>query len=404
MISSLNPLLVFVVSIVLFLILLYRKIGLGVSLTVAGLFMSLLSLGFSGTMNILIATIIDSITLSIVFASFFIMFLSLLYKETGLVNSLTTSLGQIIKNSKIVVSLLPAIVGLLPVAGGALMSAPMVDSEAEKLGLDESKKTYINIWFRHAILPIYPVSQFIILTAALTGTSIDALVVRQLIVVIVMIAVGYFIGLRKTKNVNLDKQKIEGNQKNNIKLLFYSFLPIIITIILVAILKVNIAVATLAGVLTILIIKKIKIITFRSVLKNKALWEVTLAAFGALLLKNVTLASGTSEILGNIFANANMNTIILLSVLPATLGFLLGSPSGAIALSIPILSELVTFIPKISSLIYILAYLGYLIAPTHLCLVFTAQYFKAPINISYKYLLPSTVIAMITAIVTYLIL
>jgi hypothetical protein len=332
------------------------------------------------------------------------MFLSLLYKETGLVNSLTTSLGQIIKNSKIVVSLLPAIVGLLPVAGGALMSAPMVDSEAEKLGLDESKKTYINIWFRHAILPIYPVSQFIILTAALTGTSIDALVVRQLIVVIVMIAVGYFIGLRKTKNVNLDKQKIEGNQKNNIKLLFYSFLPIIITIILVAILKVNIAVATLAGVLTILIIKKIKIITFRSVLKNKALWEVTLAAFGALLLKNVTLASGTSEILGNIFANANMNTIILLSVLPATLGFLLGSPSGAIALSIPILSELVTFIPKISSLIYISAYLGYLIAPTHLCLVFTAQYFKAPINISYKYLLPSTVIAMITAIVTYLIL
>ncbi len=68
------------------------------------------------------------------------------------------------------------------------MSAPMVEAEADKLGLDEPKKTYINIWFRHTILLVYPVSQFLILTAALTGTSIDALIARQALVVAVMIA------------------------------------------------------------------------------------------------------------------------------------------------------------------------------------------------------------------------
>ena len=206
-VSFFNPLLVFAVSIALFVVLMYRRVGLGISLTVAAFLMSLLSLGISGTATALLETCVDPVTLTLVFASFFIMFLSILYKETGLVNVLTRSLGGFIKNSKVTVSLLPAVIGLLPVAGGALMSAPMVEAEADKLGLDKSKKTFINIWFRHAILPIYPISQFLILTAALTGIAIDALIARQALVVIVMIAIGYFIGLRKTKKAKMITQR-----------------------------------------------------------------------------------------------------------------------------------------------------------------------------------------------------
>jgi hypothetical protein len=98
-----------------------------------------------------------------------------------------------------------------------------------------------------------------------------------------------------------------------------------------------------------------------------------------------------------------MHAIIILSIVPAVLGVLLGSPSGAVALSVPILAETVAFIPKTASLLYISAYLGYLIAPTHLCLVFIAQYFKSSINRSYKYLIPSTIVSIIAALITYLI-
>jgi len=401
-VSFFNPLLVFAVSIALFVVLMYRRVGLGVSLTVAAFLMSLLSLGISGTGTVLLETCIDPVTLTLVFASFFIMFLSRLYKETGLVNVLTRSLGGFIKNSKVTVSLLPAVIRLLPVAGGALMSAPMVDAEADKLGLDESKKTYINIWFRHAILPIYPISQFLILTAALTETSIDTLIVRQALVVTVMIIIGYVIGLRKTKVAKTDNTEAEANPKANLKGLAYSFSPIIITIIFAAALNVNIAIATLAGVITLLAITRTKVTAFPKILKNRAIWEVTLAAFGALLLRNVTLASGASQILGSALANTNLNEIVVLSIVPAVLGFLLGSPSGAIALSVPILAETVTFIPKNASLLYISAYLGYLSAPTHLCLVFTAQYFKTSISKSYKYLIPSIIVSIIAALITYL--
>ena len=402
MVSLFNPLLVFAVSIILFLVLLYRKVGLGVSLTAAAFLMSLLSLGIDGTATTLLETCSEPTTLSLVFASFFIILMSILYKETGLVDDLTRSLGGFIKNSKIIVSVLPAVIGLMPVAGGALMSAPMVDAEADKLGLDDSKKTFINIWFRHAIIPVYPITQFIILTAALTQTGIDELIIRQVLVVIVMIAVGYFIGLRKTQPQKTDNT--ETSQKADLKLLLTSFLPIIITVFLTAALNIDSAFATFAGVITILAITKTKAMVFKKTLKNRTVWEVTLAAFAAMLLKNVTVASGASEIIGTTLANTNMPAIMLLSFVPAALGFLMGSPSAAVALSVPILAETVVFIPETAGLLFISAYLGYMIAPTHLCLVFTAQYFKSSINRSFKYLIPATVISMVAALITYFII
>ena len=399
--SFLNPLLVFVISIIVFLVLLYRKVGLGISLTVSAFLMGLLSLGIWDTGTVLLQTCTDSTTLTLVFASFFIILMSVLYKDTGLVNDLTKSLGSFVKNSKIIVSVLPAAIGLMPVAGGALMSAPMVDTEADKLGLSDAKKSFINIWFRHVIIPVYPVTQFIILTAALTQTSIDSLIVRQIFVVIVMIAVGYFIGLRNTKPQKTDN-KTEVNKKANIKLLILSFFPIIATVVLNAALGIDIAIATFIGVIAILVITRTNFEVFKKTLKNKAVWEVTLAAFGAMLLKNVTVASGASEILGNALASTNMDQMLLVSIVPAVVAFLIGSTSGAIALSVPILAETVAFVPKTASLLYIQSYLGYMIAPTHLCLVFTAQYFKSSINSSFKYLLPATAVSMAAAILTYI--
>lgn len=400
--SFFNPLLFFAFSIVLFVVFMYMRVGLGSSLTLAAFLMGLLSLGISGTGTILLETCIDKVTLTLVFASFLIILMSQLYRETGLVKVLTRSLTGFIKNSKVTVSLLPAVIGLLPVAGGALMSAPMVEAAAEKLGLDETKKTYINIWFRHAITPIYPISQFLILTAALTETAIGSLIARQALVVTIMVTIGYFIGLRKTKVAKNDDVGKKVDSRASFKELTYSFLPIIITIILTAVLNLNIAIATSAGVVIILILTKTKPTTFQQTLKNRAVWEVTLAAFGALLLRNVTLASGASQIIGSALANMNLNEILTLSIVPAVLGFLLGSPAGAVALSVPILAETVTLIPKNASLLYISAYLGYLGAPTHLCLVFTVQYFKISMNKSYKYLIPSIIVSIIAALVAYL--
>ena len=63
----------------------------------------------------------------------------------------------------------PAFFGLLPVPGGALMSAPIVD-QIDK-DLPPNKKIAINVWYRHALLLIYPISPILIIGSFLTGIS-----------------------------------------------------------------------------------------------------------------------------------------------------------------------------------------------------------------------------------------
>jgi len=86
----------------------------------------------------------------------------------------------------------------------------------------------------------------------------------------------------------------------------------------------------------------------------------------------------------------NFNEAFLLIFLPLILAFLMGSPSGGIILSVPILSGILYFTAKSASLLYMSAYLGYLGAPTHLCLAFTVEYFKSSLSGLYEYLVPFT--------------
>ena len=161
-----DPLTAIVISFCLLGVLLYKRVNLGITLNATALLWALLSLDWQNIPTIIYQTTTDLLTIAVVLATFEIMLLSQLYKETRVINSLSESASGIIKNSKIVSSVLPAVVGFLAVAGGALMSAPLVDSEAEKLGLKPEKKAYVNIWFRHTILPVYPISQTLIITAA----------------------------------------------------------------------------------------------------------------------------------------------------------------------------------------------------------------------------------------------
>ncbi len=128
---------------------------------------------------------------------------------------------------------------------------------------------------------------------------------------------------------------------------------------------------------------------------------ISLAAYGAMLLRNVTMASEVSEAVGQILAGGNINSTVLLAILPAVLGFLVGSPAGGIAISAPMLASAFNFTSKAASLLYISAYFGYVGAPTHLCLVLTADYFKCPLSKTYKYMIPSLALSFATALMVY---
>ncbi len=416
----LDPATAIIVSFCFLGIMLYKRVNLGITLNATALLLALLSLPWQEIPFIIYDTVDYTtseglLAISVVLATFGIMLLSQLYRETGEINRLSESLGRIVRNPKVVLSVLPAIIGFLPVAGGALMSAPLVDSEAEKLKLKPEKKAYVNLWFRHTIFPVYPLSQVLIITAALTATAMPLIILRQIPAVIIMVIVGYLVGFWKVSNPkNVERAEIKSEMNLDIKTFLTSFSPILATIIVtigselvgfgLAKHGFDVLVASMAGIIVLIVIAKPNLRIFAIPLKNKGIYGITLAAYGAFLLRNTMNAAGISQIFQTLGANGSINIIIFLTVIPAILGFLTGSPSGGVAISVSILAGILTFSPKTAALIYISAYLGYIIAPTHLCFIFTADYFKCPLSKIYRYVIPSFIATFTTALLIYFII
>jgi len=408
-----EPLVAFIVSLGFLLILLYKRVNVGIALNATALLLAFLALDWQKIPEIVYNTANEPLTIAIVLATFGIMLLSQLYKETKVINSLSESAGKLIRNSKIVSSVLPAIIGLLPVAGGALMSAPLVDAQTEKLGLKPEKKAYVNVWFRHTIFPVYPLSQVLIITSALTGVAITSIIVRQIPVVAVMVITGFLIAFWRgpTEKKGAPNTAVEKSSSLNVELKCFliAFSPILSTIVVVVGLgaaNVNTAgldlfTSTILGVIVLIVIAKPSLNVLVKPLRKREIYGVTLAAYGAFLLRNVAVTAGISEIVKTFAVNGNIDVIVLLTVVPAALGFITGSPSSGVAISVPILLGMLTFSPASAALLYINAFLGYVIVPSHLCLVFTIDYFRCSMGRVYRYILPSFAVSLIAALLVY---
>ena len=88
-------------------------------------------------------------------------------------------------------------------------------------------------------------------------------------------------------------------------------------------------------------------------------------------------------------------------------GFLTGVNQAYVAISFPLLQSLLINTPHwiyLNGILvaYVSGFAGVLISPTHLCLVLSREYFGANMNGVYKYLVPSTMIILLGAIIVFL--
>ena len=83
-------------------------------------------------------------------------------------------MGRLVSNLRIglrpFLVLAPALVGLLPMPGGTLLSAPMVERGAGHAPSDV--KAALNVWFRHTLVPIYPLGAALIASAKIAGYQV----------------------------------------------------------------------------------------------------------------------------------------------------------------------------------------------------------------------------------------
>ena len=101
--------------------------------------------------------LIEPKTLQLYLIIILVIFISSVQRKKGMFELLIKSLGNIISDRRKVSLIVPAFIGLLPMPGGALFSAPLVDESLKGLNIKPEFMTFINYWFRHVWEFIWPI-------------------------------------------------------------------------------------------------------------------------------------------------------------------------------------------------------------------------------------------------------
>jgi len=381
--------------IVLVIVLARLRVSIGLALLVGSLLLTLI-LAPQGIPQVIISTITYDKTWFLITVSFSIALLTELYQATRLIDEMGKALTRIIREPRLALILVPGIIGLLPVAGGALMSAPIVDIIARGLGLPEVIGVYVNVWFRHIIFISYPLGQGIIVTSTLTNIPVEQLVLRNLPITLFMAIIGYVIAL---------KGRVKGVEVVSVdnRLSTKPLIPFILSLVLALILRYIIGdygmpIGVMIGVTTLIAIAKPTSKILYKVLTKGKLLEITLAAFSIIFFQRSLTVTGASDTIAEVLNGATIPLIIVEVIVPYIIAYSLGSIIMAVTLTIPLIQSLTTITLAHASMVYVSAFLGHLAAPTHLCLIYTTEYFKKTLADAYKYIMPSILLALLFTI------
>jgi len=332
-------------------------------------------------------------------------------QETGAITKLIDSLRSFFYKGG-TLGLIPAIYGLMPVPGGALFSAPLIDKEGEKYNLDKNQKNFLNVWFRHIWFPIFPISSAMILIVSkdFSNINIYSLVIADIPSFIAFILIGLVFLKFIIRKSPIASEPSERN-KGGIIYLLPPIIPIILYIVFVLIgfqnikdyQKIIFIFGVFISIVLLFFIVKIDWKEYKEIIKKSISLNLALVIFGIMIFRQMFEVSKANEILADKIGSLPFPAIFIVIMIPLLLGLLTGYNLGAIALSYfliePFFGATGLNIVGFTSIIFMSSLVGYLISPIHLCNVVSSDYLKTDSTRMYKMYIPAVVVLLIVQVV-----
>jgi len=407
-----------IIAFIIIILLIRKRFNFGLSLILGSLILGLFSLQTIDLIDIpkaLIQAVIYSFedqkfdfeTIELAFLMTLIYILAKSMQETGAIQKLITSLRNFFSKGG-TLGVIPAIYGLMPVPGGALFSAPLIDKEGDKFGLTTNQKNFLNVWFRHIWFPIYPISSAMILVCSTEFSNID---IYQLIIVdfpafIAFIGIGLVFLKFFIRNTHKSKAKTEKNY-GGLMYILPPILPILLYLgfFLVGLPNLRYLQKTIfiggviLSIIVLFFLLKIDWRKYVDILKKSISFNLALAIFGIMIFREMFKVSEANLIIADVIGNLPFPALIIIIIIPLVLGVLTGYNLGAIALSYFLVEPFFEFtginIIGLTSIIFVSSLSGYLISPIHLCNVVSSEYLKTDTTRMYKMYIPA-VLSLLT--------
>ncbi|MBW2322185.1 MAG: DUF401 family protein [Deltaproteobacteria bacterium] len=339
-----------------------------------------------------IKSILNSMVLSLIMIVALILVLSQLMSQSGQLGRIVTSFTHATSNTRIVTAFMPALIGLLPMPGGALFSAPMVRAASESSGLDANLKTTINYWFRHIWECWWPLYPGVILAVSLLGVQTWRFVLFQAPLTIFAVTAGFFFLLRQIPKTRPSDNKGFGTS-GSWMLFLKEARPIILVILAipgVALFEWIFGV-DLLGVTSVFLGLSLCLLwvigqnsippiqVFRTAL-NKSIPSMLFLILGIMAFKGILIESLAVEKIHAELIHYGISPLIVILVLPFLSGFFTGIAIGFVGASFPLVVPLLAHCQGVdymshALLAYASGFMGMMLSPVHICLLVTRDYF-----------------------------
>ncbi|MGY4707314.1 DUF401 family protein [Candidatus Bipolaricaulota sp. J31] len=295
--------------------------------------------------------------------------------------------------------LVPALFGLLPMPGGALLSAPFLERVG---GPPPELRAAINVWFRHTLLLVYPISSSLIAAARLAGMDVWQVIPYQVPGSALAVAVGYLVLLRRVSPDRFRPNPTLGKALAPLG-------AILVAPLLDLLLKRTVPLpapelATVVGVGASLFLagRGMSRGAWVEGIRRGRPWRFGLIVLGMFSYLGVFRASGV----GTLVVDLPLPPQALAVGAGFALGFLTGRIQAPVSILIPVyLAKFGTLGPWAFALAYFAVYLGYLISPVHPCLVVSVEYAGTTLGKTVReLLLPAALALVVVGVVSLFVL
>lgn len=348
-----------------------------------------------------------------------IVWLSSQMAEAGIMKELVIRVRARV-SQRIAMGLLPALIGLLPMPGGALFSAPLVDDCDHTKDVDSLLKTRINYWFRHIWEYWWPLYPGVLLAMEITGIDILKFIMYLFPMSLIAVLVGWYFLLRPVKTPPVDDNIKAENKKS----IFPLLMPIYLIIGIYALIR-NFApgLASLnkyipmflgvVGAITYLeFYRPLPSGTWTKIIWSKRVWTLALLVvlvrvYGAFMEAELPNGNSLVSQLQAEMEHFHIAPILVIILIPFICGMTTGLAIGFVGASFPVVMAMAGQNPSLSQLIPIISlaygsgYLGMLLSPVHVCLIVTNQHFQTRLYDSIKHLIIPAVIMFLLFLAYY---
>ena len=372
----------------LLLVLIRRKVDLGLALALDSLLVAaLFGLRPQRLGQAVLEGLTAPTTLELVGIVLLVLYLGQYLQASNHSRRMVESLRRLVRDPRLILAIPSAVLGLLPMMAGAMMGAPIVEEAARRWNLSPAWKTFYNYWFRHIWEYCWPLYLNIILASTIFRIPIAALCLYQLPFTVLAAGTGLVVLFRKVPGGEPEPRGKGGWR--DVWGVIHGLWPILLTILLIFAAGLKMLVALAISALLTQLLSRSKLAERWAVVRAGFSLRVALLTAALMVFKRILETSGALDKVAQVVDPAGASGYILLFAAPFLVALLTGVNQAFVAITFPLLVPIVgagSPDPFLALFAYVSGFSGILVSPTHLCLALTADYFKADLRDVYRIL------------------